>query len=85
MMRPTIVLLRVYVVAMTILPSQCQPEKEGYTYIFMKYVIEIGSAAMTYIPSFVNAGSGIQKLKGGEEHRYTDRKLGDVINLFLCF
>jgi hypothetical protein len=28
----------------------------------MKYAVEIGSGAMTYIPSFIKIGSGIQKL-----------------------
>jgi hypothetical protein len=33
------------------------------------YAIDIGSAAVIYIPSFIKIGSGIQKLLGG---RYTD-------------
>jgi hypothetical protein len=33
-------------------------------YIFMKYTVEMGSGAMTYTQSFINIGSGIQKLKG---------------------
>jgi hypothetical protein len=28
----------------------------------MKYAVEMGSSAMIYIPSFINTGSGIQKL-----------------------
>jgi hypothetical protein len=35
---------------------------------FTKYVVEMGLGAMIYIPSFINTGSGIQKLIG----RYTD-------------
>jgi hypothetical protein len=35
----------------------------------MKYAIEMGSVAMIYVPSFIEIGSGIQKLGG----RYTDR------------
>jgi hypothetical protein len=31
----------------------------------MKYAVEMGSGAMTYIPSFIKIGSGIQKLMGG--------------------
>jgi hypothetical protein len=31
----------------------------------MKYTCEMGSGAMTYIPSFIKIGSGIQKLIGG--------------------
>jgi hypothetical protein len=30
----------------------------------MKYAVEIGSGAMTYIPGFIQIGSGIQKLMG---------------------
>jgi hypothetical protein len=37
----------------------------------MKYVVETGSGAMIYIPSFIKIGSGIQKLIG---RGYTDRK-----------
>jgi hypothetical protein len=29
---------------------------------FMKYAVEMGSGAMTFIPSFIKIGSGIQKL-----------------------
>jgi hypothetical protein len=29
---------------------------------FMKYAAEIGSGAMTYLPSFIKTSSGIQKL-----------------------
>jgi hypothetical protein len=29
----------------------------------MKYDFEMGAGAMTYIPSFIKIGSGIQKLK----------------------
>jgi hypothetical protein len=35
---------------------------------FMKYAVEMGLGAMTYIPSFIKIGSGIHKLMGG----YTD-------------
>jgi hypothetical protein len=39
----------------------------------MKYADEMGSGAMiyTYIPCFINIGSGIQKFTG-EIHRQTD-------------
>jgi hypothetical protein len=30
----------------------------------MKYVVEMGSVAMIYIPIFINIGAGIQKLMG---------------------
>jgi hypothetical protein len=40
----------------------------------MKYDAEIGSGTMTYVPSFTEIGSGIQKLmgRGMEIHRRTD-------------
>jgi hypothetical protein len=37
----------------------------------MKYVVEMGSGAMIYIPSFIKIGSGIQKLT--EEDTQTRR------------
>jgi hypothetical protein len=49
----------------------------GYTYRytawegFMKYVVEMGSGAMTYIPSFIKIGSAIQKFIRGI-HRHTE-------------
>jgi hypothetical protein len=33
----------------------------------MKYVVEIGSGAMIYIPSFIKTGSGIQMLRGNTQ------------------
>jgi hypothetical protein len=37
---------------------------------YIKYVSEMELGAMVYIQSFINNGSGIQKLKeGGGEHR----------------
>jgi hypothetical protein len=33
----------------------------------VKYAVEIGSGAMTYILSFIKTGSGIQKLIGERE------------------
>jgi hypothetical protein len=42
----------------------------------MKYAVEMGSGAVIYIPSFINIGSGIQKIIGGI-HRHTDRQHGD--------
>jgi hypothetical protein len=37
----------------------------------MNYAVEMGSGAMTYIPSFIKIGSAIQKLIGGKR-RHTD-------------
>jgi hypothetical protein len=36
----------------------------------MTYTVEMGSVAMIYIPSFIQIGSGIQKLVG-DIHRHT--------------
>lgn len=38
----------------------------------MKYSVEMGSRAATYVGSFIKFGSGIQKLVGGRVHRHTD-------------
>jgi hypothetical protein len=40
----------------------------------MKYDVEMGSSAMTYIPSFIKTGFAIQKLIGGhtQTRRHTD-------------
>jgi hypothetical protein len=46
----------------------------------MKYVVEMGSGVMTYIPSFIKIGSGIQKLIEGIHGQH-----GDVISLLLFF
>jgi hypothetical protein len=46
----------------------------------MKYAVEMGSVAIIYIPSFINIGSGIQKLIGGI-HIQTHRQEGDRISL----
>jgi hypothetical protein len=35
----------------------------------MKYAVEMGSGGMTYIPSFIKIGSGIQTLIGGTQRR----------------
>jgi hypothetical protein len=35
----------------------------------MKYVIEMGSGAMIYIPGFIKVSSGIQKPMGGGDTR----------------
>jgi hypothetical protein len=46
----------------------------------MKYAVEMASGGMTYIPSFINTGSGIQKLLGGG-----GTQQGDLISLHLFF
>jgi hypothetical protein len=38
----------------------------------MEYTVEMGSGVTVYIPSFINSGTGIQKLIRGI-HRHTDR------------
>jgi hypothetical protein len=46
----------------------------------MKYAAEMGSGVIIYIPSFINTGSGIQKLMGKDSQRH--RQNGDLINVF---
>jgi hypothetical protein len=46
----------------------------------MKYVVEMGSDAMMYIPSFTKIGSGIQRLIAGIHRQY-----GVLISLLLFF
>jgi high-affinity Fe2+/Pb2+ permease len=39
----------------------------------MKYIVEMGSGVMIYIPSFMKIGSSIQKLmEEGVIHKHTD-------------
>jgi hypothetical protein len=40
---------------------------------FFKCIIDIGSGAMIYVPSFIKTGAGIQKLLGGGD--ITDSKV----------
>jgi hypothetical protein len=40
----------------------------------MKYAFEVGSGVMTYIPSLIKIGSGIQKLIGGI-FKHTDSEM----------
>jgi hypothetical protein len=47
----------------------------------VKYTLEMGSGAMTYIPSFIKIGSGIQKLMWGRGFTDTHRQHGDLIRL----
>jgi hypothetical protein len=49
----------------------------------MKYAVEMGSGTMIYIPSFINIGSDIQKLIGGDSQ--AQRQYGDLISLLLFF
>jgi hypothetical protein len=59
---------------------------DGGSYEVM-YTVEIGSGAEIYIPSFINTGSGIQKLMGwGNSQKH--RQHGDLISLLVflsCF
>jgi hypothetical protein len=41
----------------------------------MKYAIELGSGAMIYIPSFIQIGSGIQKLMGAIQRHRTSMEI----------
>jgi hypothetical protein len=49
----------------------------------MKYAIEIGSDVITYIPSFIQTDSGIQRLIRGDLHIH--RQHGGLTNLLLIF
>jgi hypothetical protein len=55
----------------------------------MNYAVLMGLFAMIYwyIPSFIKAGSGIQKLIGGDAHTDTDthRQEGDFIGFIYFF
>jgi hypothetical protein len=60
------------VAALTFLPNRYLAKIDGYVYRhtdwwegFMKYVVEMGSGAVIYIPSFIKNGSGIQEFIGG--------------------
>jgi hypothetical protein len=37
----------------------------------MKYAVEMASGSVTYIPSFIKVGSGVQKLLRGGTHADT--------------
>jgi hypothetical protein len=50
----------------------------------MKCAVEMGSGAMIYVPSFINIGSGIQKLIG-REYTDTHRQQRDLISLLYFF
>jgi hypothetical protein len=39
------------------------------------YVVDVGSGAMIYIPSFIKIGSGTQKLLEGDTHTDTESKV----------
>jgi hypothetical protein len=49
----------------------------------MKYAIKVGSGAVTYMPSFIKTGSGIQKLFG--QDMQTHRQDRDCISLLLFY
>jgi hypothetical protein len=40
----------------------------------MNYTVEMGAGAMIYVPSFINIGSGIQKLLWGDSDTYSYSK-----------
>jgi hypothetical protein len=48
----------------------------------MKYVVEIGSGAIRYMPNFMKIGSDIQKFKGGKDTNI-DTRHGNLISLIL--
>jgi hypothetical protein len=58
-----------------------EPLYSNHTGVYTQIECEIGSGAVTHIPSFIRNGSGIQKLKGGDSQ--TNREHGDLISLVL--
>jgi hypothetical protein len=44
----------------------------------------MGSGAVIYVPSFINIGSGVQKLIGGI-HRHTHGQQHDLISLLYFY
>jgi hypothetical protein len=42
---------------------------------YFNYAIEMGSGAVTYVPSFIKIGSGIQKSIRGDPQTHTDSKV----------
>jgi hypothetical protein len=78
----------VFVAEVTFLLSRCLATIRGYAYRqtdkwkgFMKYAVEKGSGAIIYIRSFIEIGSGIQKLIGGIQSHTGTREHGDRISL----
>jgi hypothetical protein len=51
--------------------------------VIYKSRVEMSSGSMIYIPSFIQIGSPIQKLTGGDTH--TDTRQGDFISQLLLF
>jgi hypothetical protein len=45
----------------------------------MKYVIEMGSVAMIYIPVFMKIGSGIQKFIEGDSQTHTHTHRMEIV------
>jgi hypothetical protein len=81
----------VFVDVVTFLPNCCLATIVGYTYRytdwregFMKYAAEMGWSAMIYVWNFIQIGSAIEKLVGGE-YRGKHREHGDCISLLLFF
>jgi hypothetical protein len=70
-----ILLLRVFFVAGTCVPSRWLATRKRDTYRHtegcMMYAAEMGSVAIIYTPSFVKISSGIQNLMEGI-HKHTD-------------
>jgi hypothetical protein len=49
----------------------------------MKYVVEIVSGGMIYIPSFIKMDSGVQKLLRGIHMEMHTHRQGDIVSLHL--
>jgi hypothetical protein len=51
----------------------------------MKYAVEMGSGAMTFIPNFTETDSGILKLAGGYTQTHRDSKVIVKAYLYIFF
>jgi hypothetical protein len=52
----------------------------------MMYAVEMGSGAIIYIPSFINIGSGMEKLLGaGYAYRNTDISVIFLFYFYYCW
>jgi hypothetical protein len=51
----------------------------------MKYVVEVSSGAMIYIPSFIKTGSAVQKLIAWDTEAYRQHSDLIILLLFIFF
>jgi hypothetical protein len=51
----------------------------------MRYAVQMGSDAMIHVPSFIEIGSGIQKLNHRVTHTHTYKYHDDFVSLLSFF